>query len=69
MKTKQLQQLAQTTLDDLKGINIVALDVTALTTMTDVMIICSGTSSRHVKSLAEAVAKAAKDNQIKPLVV
>ncbi len=40
-------------LEDVKGKNIVTLNVSALTDVMDNMVIASGTSSRHVKSLAE----------------
>jgi len=40
-------------LEDLKGKNIVTLDVKHLTDVMDTMIIVSGTSNRHVKSLAD----------------
>ena len=65
MKTEQLQQLAIEALEDLKALDLVTLDVRSLTTIADAMIICSGRSSRHVKSLAESVATKAKASQIK----
>jgi len=40
-------------LEDLKGKDIVTLDVRRLTDVMDTMIIVSGTSNRHVKSLAD----------------
>lgn len=40
-------------LEDLKGKNIVTLDVKHLTDVMDVLVIASGTSNRHVKSLAD----------------
>lgn len=64
MKTEQLQQLAIDALNDLKAIDLIALDVRELTTITDVMIICSGRSNRHVKSLAENVIKKAKESGV-----
>lgn len=47
-------------LDDLKGVNAVTLDVRELSNVMDYLIICSGTSSRHVKSLADNVSRMAK---------
>ena len=40
-------------LENLKGKNIVAMDVRKLTDVTDTLVIVSGTSNRHVKSLAD----------------
>lgn len=43
-------------LDNLKGKDIVCMDVRNLTDITDTLVIVSGTSSRHVKSLADNTA-------------
>ena len=62
-----LRTLAENALDDLKAVNPVVLDVGQLTDVTDYMIIASGTSNRHVKSLAENVAIQAKTSDCPPL--
>jgi ribosome-associated protein len=53
-------------LDDLKGIDIKVIDVTAMTDVTDHMIVVTGTSSRHVKSLANNVVEEMLKLGIKP---
>ena len=50
-----------TALEDGKGKDILALDVAHLTTITDHMIVVSGTSNRHVKSLVDRVIVAARE--------
>lgn len=67
MNSKELCELAIQTLDDMKGIDIVTLDVRSLTAMTDYMIICTGRSTRHVKALAETVAFKIKEVQKIPI--
>ncbi len=58
--------LAVAAVEDIKAQNVVLLDVRNLTTITDHMLICSGTSGRHVKSIADAVVRAAKEANAKP---
>lgn len=53
-------RVAYTALDDGKGIDIVELDVRPHTPIFDTMLICTGTSNRHVQALARAVAENAK---------
>ena len=54
-------------LEDLKGVDLKVLDVRAQTTITDVMVIVSGTSTRHVKALADNVTLKAKADGYSPL--
>ncbi|MFI0399523.1 MAG: ribosome silencing factor [Thiolinea sp.] len=67
MEIEQLQSLVLTSLEDMKARDITVLDVRGKSTITDVMIIASGTSSRHVKSLADSVAVKAKEAGHRPL--
>ena len=69
MQSKQLEQLAVKALEDMKAKDIVVLDVRKLTTITDAMIIASGTSTRHVKALADNVVEQAKLAGCRPLSV
>lgn len=63
-----LELFLQTVLER-KALDIVALDVSALTTMADTFIICSGRSNRQVSAIAEHILKALKKRRIRPLSV
>lgn len=66
-KLTKLGKVAVHALEDLKGQDIKVLDVRKLTTVTDTMIVCTGTSNRHVKSLAQNVVEDAKKAGFRPL--
>ncbi len=53
--TENLKEIIIEALEDLKAINIVVIPVAHLTTITDYMVICSGTSARHIKAIANNV--------------
>lgn len=59
--------LATDALDELKGVDVLAIDIAAKTSIADAMLICTGTSQRHVRSLAESVRLAAKGAGHPPL--
>jgi ribosome-associated protein len=67
MNTDQLLQLVLFALDDAKGRDIKILDVRGKTSIADFMVIASGTSERHVKSLAGHVVEEVKKNEAPPL--
>jgi len=67
MKSEQLCALAVDALEDVKAQDIVKLDVREMTTVTDYMIVASGTSSRHVQALADNVAEKATLAGHKPI--
>lgn len=67
MDSLAVKDLAEAALDDLKAVNIEILDVSALTDVMEYLIVASGTSNRHVKSLADNVIVAAKKAGMPPL--
>lgn len=67
MQLKSLKALVLAALDELKASDIKVLDVTGLTSVTDAMIIASGRSNRHVKSLSEKVIEQAKKAGLQPI--
>ena len=67
MELEQLKQLVLEALDDMKAKDVQVLDVRGKTAITDLMIIASGTSERHVKAIAETVAFRAKEGGEPPL--
>lgn len=67
MKTEALAELAVNALDDLKGVDITTIDVRDKTSITDTLVIASGTSERHVRSLADRVLDNARAAGVRPL--
>lgn len=62
-----LRKTVQDALENLKAKDTREIDVRGRTGITDYMVITSGTSSRHVKSIADEVVKMAKDIGVQPL--
>lgn len=60
LQCAELLALVMDALEDLKGVDIKVIDVSELTSITDRMVVVSGTSTRHVKALADNVALKAK---------
>ena len=67
MKTPPLLDLVERSIEDIKGLELKRIDVKALTTITDYMVICTGTSNRHVKSIADNIIVKAKEAGYRPL--
>src|SRR6202011_2495413 len=53
-------------LDDMKALEVKFLDVRGLTDIADFMVIASGTSDRHVRSVAQRVVERAKETGFRP---
>ena len=64
MKAEDLRDLALKIIDEMKGIDVVTMDVKSLTTITDYMIICTGRSTRQVRAIAETVMVKAKEAHV-----
>jgi ribosome-associated protein len=60
LTTDQLQQLVVSSLEDFKAIDILVIDVSGKNPLTERLVIASGNSTRHVKSMAENLVVSAK---------
>ena len=67
MNSEALTDLVVAALDDVKARDIVRLDVRDVTTVTDYMVVASGTSNRHVKALVDNVAEKAREAGHRPI--
>lgn len=67
MKNQPLIDVVRQALEDLKAVDLRILDVRSLTTITDSMVVCTGTSNRHVASLAQNVVEKCKEAGYRPL--
>lgn len=53
-------------IDDAKGLNVEVLDVREMTDVTDCMVVVSGSSVRHVKSIMRSIMQRMSDLNHKP---
>jgi ribosome-associated protein len=61
-----LERVVLDALADMKAVDVKALDVRGITDITDMMVVASGTSDRHVKSIAERVTQRCKEAGFRP---
>ena len=59
--TQDLEALVLNALDDDKAEDVVAIDLTGKSSVTDVMVIASGRSNRHVGAMADHLVRKLKD--------
>lgn len=64
MQSDSLTQFAIDKIDDMKGRDVVSIDVKNKSSFTDFMVVASGNSNKHVQSIAEHVALEAKSHDI-----
>ena len=63
----RLRSIVLAALDDLKARDVREVDVRGKSSVTDLLVVASGTSSRHVKSIADEVVKKAKQAGLPPI--
>ncbi len=65
--TETLLKTVRDATEELKAKDVVEIDVRGKSSVTDFMVIASGTSSRHVKSIADEVMRFAKRLDVQPI--
>ena len=64
---EKLLEVVHGAVEELKARDVVEIDVRGKSSVTDFMVVASGTSSRHVKSIADEVVRFAKKLDVQPL--
>ena len=67
MENQQLLQLVENALAELKAKDLVVIDVREQTSVTDYMVVASGTSNRQVVALSNNLVEKAKEAGVQPL--
>lgn len=67
MEIEQLREVVHSALEDMKARDITELDVRGKSSVTDYMVIASGTSKRHVMSVAQEVLEKVKAAGLLPV--
>ena len=65
MEENEKLALIREALDEKKALDVVTLDVSRQTQMMDFLVICTGTSNVHIRSLADGVIETMKENGYK----
>jgi ribosome-associated protein len=66
-KAPGLLEVALAALEDMKAVNVKVIDVRHLTDVTDTMVVATGTSDRHVRSIAGRVVEQCKAAGFQPM--
>lgn len=67
MEHEELKRFVRDKIEDVKGRDIIDIDVTGKSSVTDTMLICSGNSKRHVVSIAQNLVQECKQAGEAPL--
>ena len=62
--TQKLKNKIINSLEDIKAVNPIAIDVTRISSLTDFTVIASGTSNRHIAAMSEHVLEDLKETNI-----
>ena len=61
---KSLKNKIITTLEDIKAVDPVAIDVKKISSLADFMVIASGTSNRHIAAISERIIEGLREEDI-----
>ena len=64
---ERLLETVHAAVEELKARDVAEIDVRGKSSVTDFMVVASGTSTRHVKSIADEVVRFAKKLDVQPL--
>ncbi|MDH5649708.1 MAG: ribosome silencing factor [Gammaproteobacteria bacterium] len=67
MQSKETQEIIYQIIDDAKAQDIIVLDIRNISDIADYMVIASGTSARHVSSVADKLVDKMKEQGRRPL--
>ena len=62
--TQKLKNKIINSLEDIKAVNPIAIDITKISSLTDFMVIASGTSNRHIAAMSEHILESLKETNI-----
>lgn len=66
LDSRKLAKLCRTIAEDKKASDCVILDVRKVSSVTDYLVICSGTSEPHLKAIADTIARQLRDDGVRP---
>ncbi len=67
MQTEALTAFVTEKIEDMKGRDIVTLNIAKKASFASYMIVCSGNSNRHVKSIAQSINTECRSEGVNPL--
>jgi ribosome-associated protein len=65
VESREKLEIVLEALEEKRAVDVVTLEVAELTLLTEYMVICTGTSNVHIRTLADAVLETLKERGIK----